>query len=66
MRFLLGGRRLLARVWRAFGIAPQRGELDHSAYVVLVDGRGRQRVGFPFSALTEEGLAHDLRRLGAT
>jgi hypothetical protein len=30
---------------------------------VLLDGSGRQRVGFPFDKLTPEGLAHDLRRL---
>jgi protein SCO1/2 len=63
MRFLLGDRRSLAPVWRGYGIAPQRGALDHSAYVVLVDADGRQRVGFPFSALTEGGLVQDLRRL---
>jgi protein SCO1/2 len=65
MRFLLGDRRSLAPVWRAYGIAPQRGKLDHSAYVVLVDGRGRQRVGFPHSVVTDAGVASDLRRLGA-
>jgi protein SCO1/2 len=63
MRFLLGTRAALAPVWRGYGIAPQRGTLDHSAYVVLVDGRGRQRVGFPASELTPEGLVHDLRVL---
>ena len=41
------------------------GQLDHSAYVVLVDARGRQRVGFPHTLLTDADLAHDLRRLGA-
>jgi protein SCO1/2 len=65
MRFLLGDRRSLRRVWRGYGIAPQRGALDHSAYVVLVDAQGRQRVGFPHSFLTDADLAHDLRRLGA-
>lgn len=65
VRFLLGTREALAPVWRGFGIAPQSGALDHSAYVVLVDRAGRQRVGFPFSQLTQERLAHDLRRLGA-
>jgi protein SCO1/2 len=65
MRFLLGDEAALAPVWRAYGIRPQRGKLDHSAYVVLVDGAGRQRVGFPFDHLTPEGLAHDLSRLGA-
>jgi protein SCO1/2 len=65
MRFLLGAERELRPVWRAYGIAPQRGRLDHSAYVVLVDAQGMQRVGFPHSVATSEGLAHDLRRLGA-
>jgi protein SCO1 len=63
MRFLLGARSTLAPVWRGYGIAPQRGKLDHSAYVVLVDGRGRQRIGFPSQELTPEGLAHDIRLL---
>lgn len=63
MEFLLGSREQLAPVWRAFGIAPQTTELDHSSYVVLVDGAGRQRIGFPYDHLTPEGLAHDLRRL---
>ena len=41
------------------------GSLDHSSYVVLVDGRGFQRIGFPHTELTPEGLASDLKRLGA-
>jgi len=65
MSFLLGEEAELARAWRTFAVAPQRDDLEHSAYVVLLDGRGRQRVAFPFGALTSEGLAHDLRRLGA-
>lgn len=63
MRFLLGSEAELAGVWRAFGIAPQRGAEDHSAYTVIVDGAGRQRIGFPFSGLTSDGLAQDLARL---
>jgi protein SCO1 len=63
MRFLLGDGAELAPVWRAFGIAPQRGELDHSAYVVVADARGAQRVGFPIGQLTPRALAHDLRKL---
>ncbi len=65
MRFLLGTRAELAPVWRDFGIRPQGKGLEHSAYVVLLDRRGRQRVGFPVDRLTPEGLAHDLRRLAA-
>jgi protein SCO1/2 len=63
MQFLLGTRAQLAPVWRAFGIAPQTKALDHSSYVVLVDGEGRQRIGFPYTGLTPEGLAHDIKRL---
>jgi protein SCO1/2 len=63
MAFLLGSRAQLAPIWKAFGIAPQRDGLEHSAYTVLVDGRGRQRIGFPADQLTPERLASDLARL---
>jgi protein SCO1/2 len=66
MEFLVGARAALAPLWRAFGIAPQARGREHSAYVVLVDSRGRQRVGFPFAQLTQDGLAHDLARLART
>jgi protein SCO1/2 len=65
MHFLLGSRAQLRPVWRAFGIQPQLKGTPHSAYVVLVDGRGRQRFGYPHTFLTADGLAADLRRLGA-
>jgi protein SCO1/2 len=65
MRFLLGSPAQLAPVWGAFGIAPQRKGRDHSAYVVVVDGRGRQRIGYPVNLLRPDGLEADLRRLGA-
>ena len=63
MRFLLGSHGELEPVWKGFAVRPQEGELDHSAYVVLVDGEGRQRVGWPSSQLFPEGLEHDLRVL---
>jgi protein SCO1/2 len=63
MEFLLGSRAQLAPVWGAFGIAPQRDGREHSAYTVLVDAAGRQRIGFPASQLTPGRLAADLRRL---
>lgn len=63
MRFLLGERSELARVWRDYGIQPQSKGFEHSAYVLLIDRAGRQRIGFPVSRLTPEGLAHDLRLL---
>jgi protein SCO1/2 len=65
MRFLLGSRARLRPVWRAYGIQPQGAGFEHSAYVLLIDRRGRQRIGFPVEQLTPEGLAHDIRRLEA-
>ena len=63
MRFLLGDARGLAQLWRAFGIAPRRDGLEHTAHTVIVDAAGRQRIGFPASQLTPSRLAHDLARL---
>jgi protein SCO1/2 len=65
MRFLLGSRAQLAPVWKSYGIQPQGEHFDHSAYVLLIDRRGRQRIGFPVAQLTPEALAHDIRRLQA-
>jgi protein SCO1/2 len=65
MRFLLGTRAQLQPVWKAYGIQPQGQGFEHSAYVLLIDKRGRQRIGFPIDQLTPEGLAHDIRKLEA-
>jgi protein SCO1/2 len=65
MRFALGSREQLAPVWRSYGIQPQGEAFDHSAYVLLIDKQGRQRVGHPFAQLTPEGLEHDIRALQA-
>jgi protein SCO1/2 len=62
MDFLLGSRAQLEPVWKAFGIAPQTKGRDHSSYTVIVDARGRQRIGFPASELTPRGLAADLAK----
>jgi protein SCO1 len=61
--FLLGPRNELQPVWRDYGFAPQTKDQEHNSYVVLIDKRGRQRVGFPIDYLTPEGLAHDIRIL---
>src|SRR5947207_2750394 len=63
MHFLLGPDATLQQVWTRFGIQPQERDSEHTAYVVLLDRTGRQRIGFPFDKLTPEGLAHDLRLL---
>jgi protein SCO1 len=61
--FLVGPRSDLQPVWRDYGFAPQTSESEHNSYVVLIDKRGRQRVGFPIDYLTPEDLAHDIRLL---
>lgn len=46
---------------------PRHGSWDfeHTAYVLVIDKTGRQRVGFPFEQLTSARLAEDIRTLGA-
>jgi protein SCO1/2 len=61
--FLVGARSDLEPVWRDFGFAPQTSEQEHNSYVVVIDKRGRQRVGFPIDYLTPEDLAHDIEVL---
>lgn len=63
MRWVLGTSAQLQRIWRAYGVAPQTPEAEHSASTVVLDGRGRQRVGFNTSVLTPEALAHDVAAL---
>jgi protein SCO1 len=63
MRFLLGAEGELRSQWRAYGIRRQTDELEHSAHVVLLDGRGVQRVGFPAGMVSPEALAHDIALL---
>lgn len=38
-------------------------DFEHSAYVLLIDKQGRQRVGFPFEQLDSEHLAEDIKTL---
>jgi protein SCO1 len=70
MRFLLGTTAQLTPVWKSYGIAPQRPgkpttdpAFAHSAYILLIDRRGRQCIGFPVEKATSDGIAHDLRKL---
>ena len=63
MRYLVGSRAQLAPVWRAYGIRPQGKGYEHTASTVIVDGAGRQRVGYLTDQLTPEALADDLRAL---
>lgn len=63
MSFALGTQAQLEPVWRGFAVRPQREDLEHTGRFVLVDAKGRQRVGFPLQEATPERIAHDLRLL---
>ncbi len=69
MRFLLGSRRQLARLWKRYAIQPEFGAsghrfaYGHTSYVMLIDRAGYLRVGYPAGTLVPEDLAHDLRLL---
>ena len=65
MRWVLGTRRQLEKLWRGFAIQEQLPDAEHQARIVLVDRDGFQRIGFPASEATPERLAKDLRALGA-
>ena len=47
-------------VWRAYAIQPVTPKIDHSTFVLLIDKRGLERIGFPADELTPEGLSHDI------
>jgi protein SCO1/2 len=63
LAFLNGPRAVMRRIWHDYAIQPVQGKLDHSVFVLLIDRRGIERVGFPADQLTPEGLAHDIRVL---
>jgi protein SCO1 len=65
MRFVLGTRAELQPLWRGYAIRPQAPGEEHQARIVLVDGRGFQRIGYPVDQATPEGIAHDVRQLEA-
>ena len=63
MRFALGSRAELEKVWKGFAIQPQERDVEHQARIVLVDRKGLQRVGYPGGQGTPEQIAADLRLL---
>jgi protein SCO1/2 len=63
MAFLNGPMAAMRRIWHAYAIQPVTPKVDHSTFVMLIDKRGYERVGFPADQLTPEGLAHDIRVL---
>jgi protein SCO1 len=68
VRYLTGSASRLRPVWRGFHVVPAsdgRAAFERTASVLLIDGRGRERVLFGLEQLTPESLAHDIRRLQA-
>jgi protein SCO1/2 len=63
MSFVLGERSELAPIWRGYAIRPQSAGGEHQARIVIVDGDGFQRIGFPIEEATPERIAHDVRLL---
>lgn len=63
VRFALGAPVALQRQWSVYGVNPQTRRSDHTLGVVLLDARGRQRVGFPGDKVTPEGIVHDVEAL---
>ncbi len=59
-QFVLGTRAQLAPVWKSYAVLPQGEGFEHSAVVLVLDARGRQRVTFPADKLTAKDLAHDV------
>ena len=63
LQFVNGSLPSLRRVWKAFHIAPETAQTQHSAFVLLIDKRGYERVGYAADQLTPPALAHDIRVL---
>lgn len=63
LAFVNGPLSVMRRVWHAYAMQPVAGRVDHSTFVLLIDKRGTERVGFPAGGLTPEGLDNDIRVL---
>ena len=63
--YAIGTRAQLQRVWKAYGIAAEKGPentVNHSAYTVLIDPRGKERVLYD-AQVKPRAVLHDLRVL---
>jgi protein SCO1/2 len=63
LAFVNGPMPEMRRIWHDYAMAPVTPKVDHSTFVLLIDKRGYERVGFAADQLTPEGLAHDIRVL---
>jgi protein SCO1/2 len=60
LAFVSGPLLALRRLWHAYAIEPVTPKIDHSTFVLLIDKRGYEVVGYAADQLTPEGLAHDI------
>jgi protein SCO1/2 len=65
LRFVLGSRPELRRLWRGYALQGQSASAEHQARIMLVDAEGRQRVSYFLSQASPERIAHDLEVLVA-
>ena len=63
LAFVNGPLAQMRRIWHAYAMQPVTPHIDHSTFVLLIDKRGIERVGFAADQLTPEGLVHDIRAL---
>jgi protein SCO1 len=66
VQYLTGPLARLRSIWRAYRVRPASvgaREFDNYAELLLLDGRGRERVLFEPEVLTPEALAHDVGKL---
>jgi cytochrome oxidase Cu insertion factor (SCO1/SenC/PrrC family) len=64
MAYLNGPASALQKVWNGYHVLPVLpGKPDHTAFTLLIDKRGIERVGWPVGQMTPESLAHDIRVL---
>jgi protein SCO1 len=66
LRYLTGTPAQLRAVWHSYAVVPASAgttAYERSAFVLLLDRQGAERVDFPLEELTPEALAHDVRKL---
>jgi protein SCO1/2 len=65
LAFVNGSAATMDSVWHGYAIQAGSAPKGHSAFVLLIDKRGFERIGFAADQLTPEQLAHDIRVLQA-
>lgn len=61
LAYLSGSHAQLTAIWNGYHVAPVLpGKPEHTAFVLVVDRNGIERLGYPADQLTPENLAHDI------